>query len=165
MFGFYTGALRLDLPADDGDDDLAVTSLMWEGRVYCLVDPRKVGSMHVLFNQAHNWSIVLEPHYVTFPRADGTRTQPQLLMQAVQRRTAVKAAEQRKRQVVQQQQGGGLVELTWDYAASTTNPRDKLLRIKCLCASCVNIAKAKKGRPKRLGKLRTDPMAKRQRKQ
>jgi hypothetical protein len=166
MAGFYTGALRLDLPTDDdGDDDLAVTCLQWDGQVHCLVDPRKVGSMHVLFNQAHNWASVLEPRHVTFPRADGTRTQPQLLMQVVQRNSPAKAAEQRKRQARQQQQGWGLVELTWDYAASTNNPQDKLLRIKCLCESCINIAKAKKGPAKRLGKLRRNPMAKKQRKQ
>jgi hypothetical protein len=143
LAGFYTGVLRLVPPADGDDDDLSVTGLLWGECFSWYVDPRQVGSPHVLFNQAHNMAAVLQPlHGIRFPRPDGTRTAPQMLLHAVQRSAAL-GEQQRQRQVRQQAQGAGLVELTWNFQATSSNPADPLLKVKCLCESC---ARAKKPR-------------------
>lgn len=124
------GVLRT-APAPGQGLNLAETRSAVPGkRSFIYHEPTLVGSIHVLFNQGHGFAAVLEgSSHITFTRANGSHSEPQMLLR-------VDSCWSKQQRREQQRGAGGLVELTWHYAATTTDLDDPLLRVRCLCASC-----------------------------
>jgi hypothetical protein len=149
MTGFYTGAPRAT--EVDGDGNLAATLISTgDGTTRSwIADPRHCCSAHVLCNLGHSWAAVLRPVHMGFPAADGART-AHMLLQAVQYRDT---QHLRLKQLQGVNTFGGLVELTWDYEATTTGPSDSLTKVRCCCACCALLPMSQR---QKVVRLRTD---------